>query len=49
MSCEDQALSPTDVCTNFKCNKVELIKEGKFWICPICKSSYGSNPSPTKN
>lgn len=52
MSCEDQALSPTRVCTRWECknktgnNYPRLIKEGKFWVCPVCRSSYGENPFP---
>lgn len=46
--CEGQALIETDICLIWGCNKVELIKVGRFWVCPNCKSSYGSNPSKSK-
>jgi len=43
MSCEDQALAPTDHCTLWPCNKAKLVKRGPYWICPACGSSYGKD------
>ena len=52
MSCEDQALMPTEICLNWKCQKWEsaekvvrprLVKRGRFWCCPCCGTSYGAD------
>ena len=51
----DQALAPTEHCTNFKCqkwvdfggeamlSKPQLMLKGKYWCCPKCGSSYGEH------
>ncbi len=46
MSCEDQALVPTETCTNWlcrdwQCRGPKLIKVRGHWTCPNCKASYG--------
>lgn len=53
MSCEEQALVPTDVCLNWRCIewnqesetpvKPMLVLKGEFWCCPKCHASYGKN------
>ena len=48
MSCEDQALVPTDHCTKWGCDKAKLVKRGGFWICPKCEGSYGCAPTKGK-
>lgn len=48
MSCEDQACGPTDTCVKWPCYGTELVKRGRYWVCPKCLGSYGENPSPTK-
>lgn len=44
MTCEDQALVPTDHCLRWGCEHAKLVKRGRFWVCPRCGSSYGDNP-----
>jgi hypothetical protein len=43
MSCEDQALAPTEVCIKWGCDKAPLVLLGRFWTCPRCGSSYGEH------
>lgn len=42
--CEDQMCAPTDHCVKWGCGKATLEKVGKFWCCPKCGASYGTNP-----
>jgi len=42
----EQACPPTKVCVKWGCEKVELVKDGKYYICPTCRSSYGECPHP---
>lgn len=48
MTCEDQALVPTDHCLRWGCEHAKLVKQGRFWVCPNCRSSYGENPRGVK-
>ncbi len=43
MVCEDQALTSTEVCVKWECDKarLELSNGGKYWCCPVCGSCYG--------
>ena len=49
MPCEEQALVPTERCTNWMCRdwqcKGPLLVKNKrgLWVCPECKSSYGKD------
>lgn len=43
MGCEDQAFVSTDVCVKWGCDKAKLELRNKFWTCPVCGSSYGSD------
>jgi hypothetical protein len=40
MSCEDQALVPTNVCLKTGCDKAVLVLKSTFWCCPVCHVSY---------
>jgi len=41
MSESDRVLVATSVCHRWGCEYVELVLEGKYWICPKCRVSYG--------
>jgi len=43
MSCEDQALVPTEVCFKWGCEKIKLELVNGFWTCPTCRCSYGAD------
>jgi len=49
MSCEDQALAPTDRCLKWGCDNAKLVKVGRFWRCPKCKVSYGEHAKEEPN
>ena len=42
----EQACPPTKVCVKWGCEKVELVKDGKYHVCPTCRDSYGECPHP---
>ena len=42
MSCEDQALVPTEVCLKWGCDRSKLELMNAYWTCPVCRSSYGA-------
>lgn len=46
MSCEDQAMSSTKVCTRYTCDKEPLVARRGFYVCPMCDYGYGEHPHP---
>lgn len=51
MSCEEQALAPTEHCGRFACQtwsgdkqvRPRLVLRGKYWCCPKCGASHGED------
>jgi len=49
--CEDQGMARTSTCVKFACQtwngdvriQPSLIMRGRYWCCPRCGSSYGSD------
>lgn len=41
--CEDQGMMPTSTCVKFGCDNATLTKQGRYWCCPRCGSSYGED------